>query len=265
MASVQRLQEQQQQLQERFEALSLGAPVPPLLELLSADALQSLVSHPYLPDVDRLFARLLQHSARETVSEEDTELFNQCYAELRGRVLAAQDPATAAPRSSTPGDQYLYVSRSGREYDTRQPPPYPATGATPCIGPTSPARRAPSATSSETLAGDLAPGPGPHSTSRAQSIKFALIHKVHTFSPSSTPHRLTPHRLCPLRSHHSPTLSTCGIPASALPLRNFDIHQPQPILFRDFCLAPSCKLYQHVLRQRAGPLSTVGISISLVL
>ena len=135
MASVQRLQEQQQHLQERFEALSLGDPVPPIPELLSADALQRLVSHPYLSDVDRLFARLLQHSARKTVSEEDTELFNQCYAELRGRVLAAQDapadafpsrdPAPAAPRSSPPGDQNLYVSRSGREYDTRQPPPYP--------------------------------------------------------------------------------------------------------------------------------------------
>ena len=101
-----------------------------------------------------------------------------------------------------------------------------------------------------------------------QSVQFALIPTVHTFSPSSPPHRLPSPRLCPLRSDLSSTLPPfphvayqhphCRCATSKSTNRN-------PLLFRDSCFAPSCQLYPHVLRQRAGPLSAVGISNFLVL
>ena len=150
LASVQRLQEQQQVLSDRFEALTLGSAVPPLPEVLSAEALQALINHPFLSDSDRPFARLLLRCLPGAMTDEDTELFKQCYDELRGRVLAAQDavgeslptPVSQNSRTAPTADPCVYVSRRGREYDTRLPPPYPCNrchtmhwSLTPCPSP----------------------------------------------------------------------------------------------------------------------------------
>ena len=125
------MQEQQQQLHERFEALSLSQATPTLPEAPSHEAIQALVSHPYLADCDQLYARLLQQCLPAAMSDEQTELIAQCYQELSGRVSAAQEPPEPHPPSRPqtppqgPPPSYIYVSRSGREYDTRNPPPHP--------------------------------------------------------------------------------------------------------------------------------------------
>ena len=71
MASVQRLQEQQQHLQEQFQALSLSSTVALLPDAPSPDALQGLLNHPYLSDADRLYARLLMRFLPAAMADED--------------------------------------------------------------------------------------------------------------------------------------------------------------------------------------------------
>ena len=155
--AVERLSLQQQELQTQFQSLKVSVAPPalpePLPPTISPDALASLLAHPYLEDRDRTYARLLTAAFPLTVTDEDGAVVASAYAELAERIQTAmtsvESPPTP-PRPSTPGrapsrqsSDHVYVAKSGRRFDTRQPPPYPCSqcrsnhwragyGSTPC-------------------------------------------------------------------------------------------------------------------------------------
>ena len=63
--------QQHAQLQQQFEALRVSdpAPPPPLAPTISAEALATLVAHPFLSEQDTLYARLLQAAFPVIISE----------------------------------------------------------------------------------------------------------------------------------------------------------------------------------------------------
>ena len=132
MASVQQMQQQQLELQQRFETLLITSATPPVPSELSSEALVVLSSHPFFADADRLYLQLLQQALPAAMTDDALDLLRRCFAELRSRVLEAEqstgtprsEPGTAAPVPPS-GDPQVYVSRSGRSFDTRFPPPYP--------------------------------------------------------------------------------------------------------------------------------------------
>ena len=74
-ASQQCLQQGHVDLEAKFAALALNlapqAPPPPLPECISSAALERLISHPYLPDQDRLYAGVLQLAHQLVTPEVD--------------------------------------------------------------------------------------------------------------------------------------------------------------------------------------------------
>ena len=134
MATVQQqlqvVQQQQLLLQQRFEALALSVfPAPPLPAELSAEALGALSAHHFLADADSLYTQLLQLAFPKAMADEDLEVLRRCYAELRKRTMAAEHvtatPPSQAGHPSPADDSHTYVSRQGRRFVTRLPPPYP--------------------------------------------------------------------------------------------------------------------------------------------
>lgn len=121
-------------LEAKFAALSLtlapNSPPPVLPETISPPALETLVAHPFLSDADRLYAQVLQLAHRLVTPDLDASVLQSAYSELAGRVAdAVEDASTATPlrptASAAPTSPGVYVSKSGRRFDTSKPPPYP--------------------------------------------------------------------------------------------------------------------------------------------
>ena len=118
------------QLTALQQAQTAGTP-PPLPDALTMDSVAALLTHPYLADEDKLYARLL-HVALPlvTVDNQLELLLQESYSELCGRVHASLE-ASSAPAGSRPAtprrraDDHLYTSAAGNQYDTRERPPYP--------------------------------------------------------------------------------------------------------------------------------------------
>ena len=130
--SLQTLQQAQQDLQTHFSQLSLNLsppyPPPPLPDTISAEALAALLAHPFLEDRDHLFVQVLQVALPALTTDEDQAVLQAAYAELTSRVgddMSATQPAPEHTAASDPPPTHTYQARSGRRFDTRQPPPYP--------------------------------------------------------------------------------------------------------------------------------------------
>ena len=153
LQQVQQISASQQALQQKFEQLQLSVQPPaPLPSLLTPESAAALQTHPYLPDGDRLYANLLQIAQPLVTVDEECAVLQRCYDPLVGRITIASqfldgEPAAASgpvPSSSAPLPHVdnIYISKSGRRYDTTQPPPYPCRrcngkhwSLTPCMPP----------------------------------------------------------------------------------------------------------------------------------
>ena len=173
-ASQQTLQQGHLDLEARFAALAVNltpkSPPPPLPAGISSAALDSLTSHPYLPDHDRLYAAVLQLAHQLVTPEIDAAVLQSAYTELAARVEDASVDSHAPSESPTPSSSTTYVAKSGRRFDTTKPPPYPCRrcgqrhwvagpGATPC----------PSRSGSFSKRGAHSPAPAPRSSPAAGS------------------------------------------------------------------------------------------------
>ena len=174
-ASQQCLQQGHLDLEAKFAALALNiapqAPPAPLPECISAVALDAPISHPYLPDQDRLYAVVLQLAHQLVTPDVDGAVLQSAYTELAARVAdAAADSHPPSEAKATSSSSGTYAAKSGRRFDTSKPPPYPCRrcgqrhwvagpGVTPC----------PSRTASFSRRGAHSPAPAPRSSTAAGS------------------------------------------------------------------------------------------------